>query len=85
MKAFKTVLGAAEYVGGLAVAAVGGTLEYVCCVIGADCPGQSFSEWEASHESIENYDLEDAVLFKAGASLMERGKKNVAEGILSDD
>ena len=81
MKIWKTALGAIGVVGGAVVTVVGGTLDVVCQVIGANAPGQSFSEWEESQKSLENLGSGDMLLMDAGISLVTKSVELFKEGI----
>lgn len=81
MKIMKMILGAVEVVGGAAVAVVGGTCEYVLNVVGANCPDQSFSEWNESQNSLETLDFDDMLLVRAGDKLLSKGIETFKAGV----
>lgn len=81
MKILKATLGAIEVIGGVAVEVVGGTLEYVCNAIGANAPGQSFSEWEESQNSFDNLAFDEMYLVKAGDKLFTKGIETFKQAV----
>ena len=77
MGILKKAIGAVEVVGGTTVAVVGGTLECALYAIGANAPGQSFSEWNESQDAFDNLSADELLLFNIGSNLIDRGMKNI--------
>lgn len=81
MKILKTAVGTLTTVGGAMIFLIGGSLEYVCCAIGANAPEQSFSEWEESQKSLDNLDFGHMHLVKLGEKIVDKGIDTIRDAV----